>query len=72
MGAVYVKKGMSYTLPDCGFDPPSDGHYYFKGWLINGKICKAGTDITPTADTVAAVQWQKYYYVRYHPDNGTA
>ncbi|GEM_PF-4930062 len=69
MRDVNVGKGKTYTLPDCTFAAPTDGHYYFKGWLINDTVYQAGAEITPTSDMTAVAQWQKYHFVKYYSDN---
>ena len=68
---VYVAKGESYTLPKCELTPPFSARYRFKGWKVNGTVYNVGDTITVNSDTTAVAQWQRYYLVRYYPNNGT-
>lgn len=51
-----VVNGASYTLPDCGFDAPSDK--VFSAWKIGQTEYAAGAEITVEADITATAQWE--------------
>ena len=63
MNAVIIGKGSSYTLPQCGFAPPSG--YYFENWLIDGTEYEPGTVITPTKDITVKANWEAYRVISF-------
>ena len=56
MSSASVASGSSYTLPVCGFTPPTGKQ--FKAWSVNGAEYAPGASITVTGDTTVSAVWE--------------
>ena len=56
MDPVKVDKGSNYTLPNNGFNPPTNKE--FDGWKVNGVEYQPGVPIQIDADTTITALWK--------------
>ena len=57
MEDVYVEKGTSYKLPECGFTAPEGEQ--FRCWQVNGKDKLPGDEIVVKSPTVVTALWEE-------------